>query len=140
MNHAPIEPHLWSADVPGLAAFWVDVLGFELAQRYPETDPMSWCQLARGQATVMIAAFHDPQKPPHEAAAPLWKEVAARFGSPGAVVHYVRVADVDQVYRQVTAAGVTPLEALWDAWWGYREFTISDPDGNLVCLFTPRPK
>jgi catechol 2,3-dioxygenase-like lactoylglutathione lyase family enzyme len=40
------------------------------------------------------------------------------------------VDDVDALYRQVVAAGLSPRAAPRDAPWGERMFPIDDPDGN----------
>jgi uncharacterized glyoxalase superfamily protein PhnB len=50
---------------------------------------------------------------------------------------YIRVADVDRVQRDFTAAdlprtGIPRQDPLEDKPWGMREFAIVDPDGNLL--------
>jgi hypothetical protein len=50
---------------------------------------------------------------------------------------YVRVADVESVYRAFALAelprkGIPRQDALADKPWGIREFAIVDPDGNLI--------
>jgi catechol 2,3-dioxygenase-like lactoylglutathione lyase family enzyme len=44
-------------------------------------------------------------------------------------------ARVDEVYRQVLAAGFTGKKAPWDAFWGQRYACVLDPDGNQIDLF-----
>jgi catechol 2,3-dioxygenase-like lactoylglutathione lyase family enzyme len=50
---------------------------------------------------------------------------------------YLRVADVESVYRAFAAAqlpreGIPRQDALEDKPWGMREFAVVDPDGNLL--------
>jgi catechol 2,3-dioxygenase-like lactoylglutathione lyase family enzyme len=50
---------------------------------------------------------------------------------------YVRVADVEPLYRAFQAAGLPPrgiprMDALADKPWGLREFAVVDEDGNLM--------
>lgn len=50
---------------------------------------------------------------------------------------YIRVADVDTVYRAFDSAGlprsgIPRRDVVQDKPWGLREFAIVDPDGNLV--------
>lgn len=46
-------------------------------------------------------------------------------------------ADVDATFARLTATGYTGHLPPWDAFWGQRYATISDPDGNAVDLFAP---
>ncbi len=41
-----------------------------------------------------------------------------------------RVADVDEVHRRLSGAGLTPQASPQDAEWGERYFQITDPDGH----------
>jgi len=50
---------------------------------------------------------------------------------------YLRVLDVDSVYRAAQAArlpatGIPRMDTLEDKPWGLREFAVVDPDGNLL--------
>ena len=47
------------------------------------------------------------------------------------------VADVDARYERVTGAGYTGYTPPFDAFWGQRYATVTDPDGNNVDLFCP---
>jgi catechol 2,3-dioxygenase-like lactoylglutathione lyase family enzyme len=54
----------------------------------------------------------------------------------------IRVADVDRIHGRFASAGLpatgTPrLTAPADRPWGQREFTLVDPDGNLIRVCTP---
>lgn len=53
----------------------------------------------------------------------------------GRVIFYV--ADVDAVYAQAQAAGLSPDAPPADAPWGERYFHISDPDGHELSFAAP---
>lgn len=46
-------------------------------------------------------------------------------------------AGVDQMYRELVAAGYEGHLEPWDAFWGQRYASMRDPDGNSVDLFAP---
>jgi catechol 2,3-dioxygenase-like lactoylglutathione lyase family enzyme len=48
-------------------------------------------------------------------------------------------AEVDLVYSDLVGAGYAGHRAPWDAFWGQRYATVTDPDGNGVDLFAPLP-
>jgi len=48
-------------------------------------------------------------------------------------------ADVDATYRMMIDAGAATHLEPWDAFWGQRYASITDPDGNGVDLFAPLP-
>ena len=50
---------------------------------------------------------------------------------------YIRVADVENIYRAFSVndfpkSGIPRMERVEDKPWGLREFSIVDPDGNLL--------
>lgn len=46
-------------------------------------------------------------------------------------------AEVDEVYSTITNAGFMGTTQPWDAFWGQRYATVSDPDGYKIDLFAP---
>jgi uncharacterized glyoxalase superfamily protein PhnB len=45
------------------------------------------------------------------------------------------VAEVDETYAKMTAAGFDGRQDPWDSPWGQRYAMLGDPDGNRVDLF-----
>jgi uncharacterized glyoxalase superfamily protein PhnB len=73
-----------------------------------------------------IAGMHPGWTPPPSSESRL--ALALGVGAP---------AQVDALFRKVTAAGhAGPLKP-YDAPWGQRYATVADPDGNWVDLFAP---
>lgn len=50
---------------------------------------------------------------------------------------YIQVEDVNEKFRQITAAGLKPSSEPRDWDWGNREFVIKDPDGYKFCFWQP---
>jgi uncharacterized glyoxalase superfamily protein PhnB len=50
---------------------------------------------------------------------------------------YFVVDDVDALFRDIQARGITPDEPPEDAPWGTREMNILDPDGNRLRFANP---
>ncbi|MGI5170824.1 VOC family protein [Spirillospora sp. CA-253888] len=57
--------------------------------------------------------------------------LAFQFASP---------ADVDAKYAELTGAGHAGVQEPWDAFWGMRYATVTDPDGNGIDLYCPLPE
>lgn len=130
----PIDPrvnvghvHLKVADLERALAFWRDVLGFEVTQRY-------------GQQAAFLSAggYH------HHIGLNTWESAGGSPPPPGttglyhvAIVYPTRAALADAL-RRVLAAGIE-LEGASDH--GVSEaLYLRDPDGNGVELYWDRPK
>jgi len=128
----PIQIHYWSDDVERLAKHYVDVLGFDLAYRQPDEPPANFCILRLGDATIMIAETPVPEMATVRNDGRLLESIASRVGQPGAISVYIAVEDVDAYCDEVAADGAIIIEPIWDAPWGLRQFSLADPDGNLM--------
>jgi catechol 2,3-dioxygenase-like lactoylglutathione lyase family enzyme len=127
MAHS-IEPHLWVRDLEA-SKIWYEALGFEELQRNPP-DP-NWYQLGRDGAALMITVLPVDVAENQQYLA----QVARRAGAGGAVSLYLHVDDAASLCERVRAEGIGPIEDLWDPWWGGRQFTIEDPDGNWWTIY-----
>ena len=128
MAHS-IEPHLWVGDL-AVSKAWYESLGFTERQRNPEEDP-TWFQLGLGDVRLMIT-IAPTQIADNQG---YLRQVADRIGVGGAVSLYLHVDSADQMFERATSAGVEPIEDIWDPWWGGRQFTIVDPDGNWWTIY-----
>jgi catechol 2,3-dioxygenase-like lactoylglutathione lyase family enzyme len=52
---------------------------------------------------------------------------------------YLRLADAQGVYDEWAPLGLTRLHPISDTPWGMREFSVSDPSGNLLRIGTTLP-
>jgi uncharacterized glyoxalase superfamily protein PhnB len=114
-------PLIQTTDMRRALAFYVGVLGFEVAARWPDGDgPPAWVALAAGGARLMLRVGH-----PH-------RQVDHRH-QPGTVTLNLYVAGLDGVRRELVAAGHAcgrPAALFY----GAREFYLRDPDGNELAI------
>lgn len=107
-------PVLRSGDYPRSRDFFVDVLGFSIAEE--GGDPPRFGIFKRDRATVFVDAWHGADAEPHAG----WRA-------------YFHTPDVDALATAFRAAGAE-VEGPRNAVYGMREITLRDPDGNLLCF------
>ena len=131
-----IEPHLWTEDFSEMVAWYQSVLGFEVVAWFPDEDSATWCQLRRGDVELMIAVAPDPDTlSPGQGYLAMARDRVRAGG--GAMSLYLRTPDADSAHQRAAEAGASVIEEIWDAWWGGRQFTVADPDGNWWTVFQP---
>ena len=69
---------------------------------------------------------------------PSWKRPTNGHATGGAF-RCVSPDEVDQIYRDLLAAGATTYKEPWDAFWGQRYAQLKDPDGTVIDLYAPLP-
>jgi len=107
-------PVLRASDYPRAKAFWVETLGFNLAEE--GGDPARFGIFKRDKATVFVDAWHGGDPEP----SPAWRA-------------YFHIDDVDALAQALTAKNVA-LAGPVDTVYGMREVSLRDPDGNLLCF------
>jgi catechol 2,3-dioxygenase-like lactoylglutathione lyase family enzyme len=120
-------PVFWSCDLARSLAFYTQVLEFEL--RYPEYRELALrngviglvCDGAVIQLSIHMGANPAPSSVNLELETP--QQVDERFAR-------YTARGLDQSRRTESPVHLAPL----DQTWGTREFYISDPDGNCLCL------
>lgn len=58
--------------------------------------------------------------------------------NPAGLTCNIDVVDVDAEFTALTAAGLVPVMPLEDHPWGDRGFTVDDPNGLTLYLYSPR--
>lgn len=117
-------------DVPALAAFYRDVLGFPLKGEqggYVEFESegvrFAICERKTMEDATKHTGFREPRSG-HSF------ELAFPVDSP---------AEVDRAFAQIVARGATPIKEPADMPWGQRTAFFADPDGNIHELFANLP-
>lgn len=126
-----IHPTLRYADPRAAIDFLVAALGFtELNVHADDEGTIGHAELGWGPAddrgVVMLGARTDPPSP---------------FDT-GQASNYLALAegeDVDAHHDRAVAAGATLLHGLVDQPYGSREYSVSDPEGNVWSVGTYRP-
>jgi len=133
-SHEKIDPrvrighvHLKVADLPRSLAFYRDVLGFEVTQRYGE-----------GAVFLSAGGYH------HHFALNTWESLGGKPPAPGTTglyhvaILYPERKELADALRRLQRAGV-PLDGAADH--GVSEaLYLRDPDGNGVELYWDRPE
>jgi catechol 2,3-dioxygenase-like lactoylglutathione lyase family enzyme len=120
-------PVLWSRDLARSLAFYTGVLDFEL--RYPAYREIS---LSNGVLDLINDAAV-LQLSMHMGYAPTASSVNLELDHPDDVdVLFARYTTrgLDQSHRVESPVHLAPLNQTW----GTREFYMTDPDGNTLCL------
>lgn len=123
-NTTAPAPTVWATlqarDAHALIDFLVEKIGFLRTAVYSDGDQVAHCQLDWPEGGgVMLGSYKPDAK---------WSRPPGSFGC------YVVTDDVDGLYERVKAAGVTLVQDIADQDYGNRDFTISDPEGNLWCF------
>lgn len=100
-------------DLAASVTFYRDVLGFTL-----DLEVTGWAFLSRDQLRVMLGECPDAMP-------------ADQTGD-HSYFAYVDVDGVDELYRELSAKGVTRVQELADKPWGMREFGIRTVDGHRI--------
>jgi uncharacterized glyoxalase superfamily protein PhnB len=131
-------------DMAKSIAFYRDVCGFELKEKWPDTDAPMWANLMLGEQSVMIGPSMSPDAPGcgHEmdaAAKASWKAAYDDYqkNKPGVGVYvYLRVDDVDAHHDRVVTKGVTNAGKPTTQFYGIRDYLVEDPNGYRLFFYT----
>ena len=108
----------------------VDAFGFEVQRKYLDGDTIAHCELAFGNALIMVGQMREDA-------------YGAMVGGPesgGGKSVYLAVGDADAAAERARKAGAEILEEPADRDYGSREFICRDPEGNVWTLGTYWPK
>jgi uncharacterized glyoxalase superfamily protein PhnB len=118
LGHA--TPVLFVADVRASAAFYRDSLGFSID--FIHGEPPFYGSVSRDDVRLHLKFVHEPVIVP----GPHDRE--------SFIMVFIDVAEVDALFDECVAAGVSIAQALQDEEWGGRDFVVRDPDGNMICF------
>ena len=116
-----MKPMLAARDMHETIAFYSDVLGFTLGDKFESSGEISWCEMTLGNAALMFTTHET------HADAPGAKDVLAQT----AIVLYV--GNVEAVYEDLIDKGVdvSPLRVTF---YGMKEFDLHDPTGYTILI------
>ena len=118
-----IIPTLRYTDAPAAIDFLERAFGFERKAVYGDGDVIHHAELTSGRGMVMLGSTGrgDPQFDTRRSSA------------------YVIVADPDALHDRAKAAGAEITRELQDTDYGSREFSATDPEGNVWSFGTYDP-
>jgi uncharacterized glyoxalase superfamily protein PhnB len=122
-----VWPTLRARDARALIKFLVDAFGFEETAVYADGDQVHHAELGWPPGGgIMLGSARDGGATDH------WPV------QPGGSGCYVVCDDPDALFARATAGGAEVLDGLHDTEYGSRDFSVSDPEGNLWSFGTYR--
>lgn len=108
-----VSPFLATEDLSAALAFYLDKLGFSLAWEWGH--PTELAAVCRGEVELTLASRADAK--------------------PGGISRlYLHIDGIDDYHAQLLAAGVAITVAIGDRPYGMRDFSVTDPAGNVLCF------
>ena len=114
-----VSPFLASEDLPVSLAFYLDKLGFTLAWEWGQ--PAELAAVCRDEVELTLASRADA-KP----------DGISRL--------YLHIDGIDDYHAQVLDAGGVITVAIADRPYGMRDFSVTDPAGNVLCFGQALPQ
>lgn len=114
-----VSPFLASEDLPVSLAFYLDKLGFTLAWEWGQ--PAELAAVCRDEVELTLASRADA-KP----------DGISRL--------YLHIDGIDDYHAQLLDAGVVISVAIADRPYGMRDFSVTDPAGNVLCFGQALPQ
>jgi uncharacterized glyoxalase superfamily protein PhnB len=114
-------PSLTVDDIEASLAWYGDVLGFTLKERWMHDGKLMGAEIVAGTVTFYLGQDD-------------WKKGRGRVKGEGFRVYCETVQDVDALAAQVKARGGRILEELHDEPWGARAFAVQDLDGFKITI------
>ncbi len=107
-------------------AFYTDVLGFAVTQRWERDGELRGVEVSSGDVVVMIGQDD-------------WQKGRDRKKGEGFRAYWSTNEDVDRLAEAIRSKGGTIAEAPRTEFWG-RFFSFEDPDGFKITVLNERPK
>jgi catechol 2,3-dioxygenase-like lactoylglutathione lyase family enzyme len=114
-----VAPSYTVSDVHASLAFYRDVLGFTVGERWEEDGALKGVELLAGAARFWVAQDD-------------WQKGRERVKGLGFRLYCSTAQSIDALAARVKAAGVVLAEEPKDQPWGGRDFAVRDPDGFLI--------
>jgi len=117
-----VTPNLIARDIKASTAFYRDVLGFEIKQTVPDSEPFVFVWLERDGVPVFL---NDP-------GAVAKDYPGAKALTPGGTATLFFVITGVDAYHDQVAPKANVIMPLKTQFYGMREFAVTDPDGHII--------
>ena len=108
-------------DIQTSLAFYRDVLGFTVKDRWEQDGALHGVELVAGKVTFWLGQDD-------------WKKGRDRVKGQGFRMYCGTTQDIDTLARRIEAGGGTLVEKPTDRPWGGRDFAVVDPDGFKITI------
>jgi uncharacterized glyoxalase superfamily protein PhnB len=116
-------PSLTVSDIHDSVAWYRDVLGFTVGERWERNGQLAGAELVAGKVTFWLSQDD-------------WQKGRDRVKGEGFRMHCATVQNVDRLAEGIKARGGTLLQEPRDEPWGGRDFAVADPDGFKITIAT----
>ena len=125
-----LVPLLQVYDMPMSAAFYRDILGFEIVMQSQPGEHFHWALLRLGEVELMLNTMFefDDERPAN-------LDPSRTIGH-GDLTLYFGCEDVDEAWNYLRSKGVTVAKPVIRDY-GMKQITVIDPDGYQLCFQHP---
>jgi uncharacterized glyoxalase superfamily protein PhnB len=116
-----VSPSLTVNDVEKSLAWYCDVLGFTVDQRWESDGKLMGVEMKAGSVVFMIAQDD-------------WKKGRDRVKGAGVRIYCDTDQDIDRLAARIKANGGTLAQEPKDQPWRMRDLAIDDPDGYKITI------
>ncbi len=117
-------PSLTVNDIEKSLAWYRDVLGFSVGERWEQEGKLGGVELIAGQVSFWLSQDD-------------WKKGRDRVKGEGFRMHCETDQDVDRIAERIKAKGGRLTQEPKDEPWGGRDFAVVDPDGFKITISKP---
>ena len=121
MNLSETSPSFTVNDLEKSLAWYRDVLGFTVEERYERDGKLAGVGLRAGGVFLMLGQDD-------------WKKGRDRKKGEGFRIYCMATKDVDFLAKGIVARGGTLDQEPKDQPWGMRDFSLTDPDGFKITI------
>ena len=112
-------------DVSAAIAFYGELFGFEVIQKFEENNSIRWASLSKDQMQLMLNEHGERSN-----------DRRRLSDSHLDVVLYIGVTDLDEIWRRVDQKGYSPSQIEIEDY-GLRQFGFRDLDGYEIAVTGP---
>jgi uncharacterized glyoxalase superfamily protein PhnB len=114
-------PSFTVANIEKSVAFYRDVLGFTVKDRWDQDGKLMGVELVAGNVRIMLSQDD-------------WKKGRDRVKGEGFRIYCMTAQSVDAIAARIQASGGSLLQEPRDQPWGLRDFAVADPDGFKITI------
>ncbi len=108
-------------DIEKSLAFYRDVLGFTVKERWEENGKLMGVEVMAGSVLFMLGQDD-------------WKKGRDRVKGEGVRIFCTTEENIDQLAERIKAAGGALTQEPRDQSWGMRDIALEDPDGYKITI------
>jgi uncharacterized glyoxalase superfamily protein PhnB len=122
-----VAPGFTANDLTKSLAWYTDVVGFAVEERWMRDGVLAGVSLRAGKATLMLGQDD-------------WQKGRERKKGEGFRIYLETAQDVDAIAKRIEAAGGRLDQQPKDQPWGMRDISMTDPDGFKLTIGKPLKK